>query len=121
MRRNSQLGGQSETVFSVLGGRRHSGGHVRNQGPRVSFAKLLCDLGNGVDDDGIGAGIKLPEDQGVGECVGEALVVDQWTEDSEGSGSFVLVVEYGIGEELFKSSDVLVRDVVVETSVVNLS
>ena len=60
-------------------------------------------------------------DQGVGECVGEALVVDHRTEDSEGSGSFVLVVEYGIGEELFKSSDVLVRDVVVETSVVNLS
>ena len=66
--------------------------YVRSQGPKgTSFAKLLCNLGDSVVGNGSGADIQLPENQGVGECVGvgEALVVDHRTEDSEGSGSLI--------------------------------
>ena len=45
---------------------------TRTKGPRVGFAKLLCDLGDGVVDDGIGTCVKFPEDQGIREGVGDA-------------------------------------------------
>lgn len=78
------LGGQSETVFNFPFWKDVSVREVtsRAKGPRVRFAKLICNLGDGVVSNGSRAGIQLPKNQGVGECVGEALVVDHRTENS---------------------------------------
>ena len=74
------------------------------KGPRIGLAKLLADLGDGILDDVVGTRVQVFEDQRIGEGFGEALVVDHWAEYSKRSGPLVLVVEDGIGEELFESS-----------------
>ena len=65
---------------------------------------MFADLGDGVLDDVVWAGVELPENQRVGEGLGETFIVDHWAEYSKRSGPLVLVVEDGIGEELFESS-----------------
>ena len=81
---------------------------------------MLVDLGDGLLDDVIWTFLQFAKYQGVGEGLGEALVVDHRTVNSKGCSSFVFIVKDGIRKESFETYDVFVRDVVVERGVVGV-
>ena len=77
-------------------------------------------VGDGVLNDVVGVVIQFAKYHRVGEGFGEALIIDHRAVDSKGGSALVLVVENGLGEELFESGDVLVGDVVPESGLVGL-
>ena len=48
----------------------------RADGPRISFAKLCCDVVDGLLNDVVRTILQLPENEWIGEGLGQALVVD---------------------------------------------
>ena len=75
---------------------------------------MFVDVGDGLLNDVIWAFIQFSKYHGVGEGLGEALVVDHRTVNSKGCSSFVFIVKDGLWEKLLEACNVLVGDVVVE-------
>ena len=65
--------------------------------------------------------LQFAKHQRVGEGLSKALEVDHRAIDSKGCSSFFFIVKDGIWKESFETYDVLVRDVIVESSVVGMN
>ena len=75
---------------------------------------MFVDVGDGLLNDVIWAFIQFSKYHGVGEGLGEALVVDHRTVNSKGCSSFVFIVKNRLRKELLEVYDVLVGNVILE-------